>query len=61
MRHKLNLDLDIESSLEKRKKTIDKRNTKGMFASSHLNNSGHWMVDRNWHKRANLELQKVEK
>ena len=48
MNYKLNADQEIVKSLDRKEKVIDKRKTKGMFDPTHKNNSGHWLVDKDW-------------
>ena len=54
--HKFQLDTNIaiEKSLGYKKKTFDRRHTKGAFAGTSFNTTaGCWMKDREWKNKAN--------
>ena len=57
MNYKVRTDMELERSIERKEKVRDKRKTKGMFSQEHKNNSGHWMVDRDWYIKANKDFQ----
>jgi hypothetical protein len=53
-RYKLDSNLAIEKSLAYKKRTFDKRHTKGAFSGTEFKtNAGCWIRDRDWKYKVN--------